>query len=84
MFAGEYQCGADSIILSSKYGKTKIIKAKIIAAFGFATIIFVLNLIFALAIPLLSFGSDGWNLPIQIQHRIAPYKATFWRLLLCL
>ncbi|MBD5640060.1 hypothetical protein HYI18_15950 [Clostridium botulinum] len=77
MFAGEYQCGADSIILSSKYGKTKIIKAKIIAAFGFATIIFVLNLIFALAIPLLSFGIDGWNLPIQIQHRIAPYKATF-------
>ncbi|MDU1320770.1 MAG: hypothetical protein E6931_04575 [Clostridium botulinum] len=77
MFAGEYQCGADSIILSSKYGKTKIIKAKIIAAFAFATIIFVLNLIFVLAIPLLSFGTDGWNLPIQIQQRIPPYKVTF-------
>lgn len=79
MFAGEYQCGADSIILSSKYGKTKIIKAKIIAAFAFATIIFVLNLIFALAIPLLSFGTDGWNLPIQIQNTTipSPYKATF-------
>ncbi|EJO5347386.1 hypothetical protein NRP93_001464 [Clostridium botulinum] len=77
MFAGEYQCGADSIILSSKYGKTKIIKAKIIAAFTFATIIFVLNVIFTLAIPLLSFGTDGWNLPIQIQNTIAPYKVTF-------
>ncbi|APH16404.1 ABC-2 transporter family protein [Clostridium sporogenes] len=77
MFAGEYQCGADSIILSSKYGKTKIIKAKIIAAFAFATIIFVLNLIFALAIPLLSFGTDGWNLPIQIQDTMPPYKVTF-------
>ncbi|WP_409069354.1 hypothetical protein ACFLKB_06800 [Clostridium sp. FAM 1755] len=79
MFAGEYQCGADSIILSSKYGKTKIIKAKIIAAFTFATIIFVLNLIFILSIPLLSFGTDGWNLPIQIKNAItvAPYKATF-------
>ncbi|GAA0741660.1 ABC transporter permease subunit [Clostridium oceanicum] len=77
VFSGEYQCGADSIILSSKYGKTKIIKAKIIAAFAFATIIFVLNLIFALAIPLLAFGTSGWNLSIQIQDTMIPYSTTF-------
>lgn len=77
VFSGEYQCGADSIILSSKYGKTKIIKAKIIAAFVFATIIFVLNLILALAILLLSFGTSGWNLPIQIQNTMAPYSVTY-------
>ncbi|WP_035292916.1 ABC transporter permease subunit [Clostridium sp. KNHs214] len=79
IFAGEYQSGADAIILAAKYGKTKIIGAKIIAAFAFATIVFALNLIFALAIPLLAFGIDGWNLPIQIKDTLIPipYSVTF-------
>lgn len=33
VFAGEYQSGADSVILSTRYGKSKLIKAKISAAF---------------------------------------------------
>jgi ABC-type transport system involved in multi-copper enzyme maturation permease subunit len=77
VFAGEYQCRADAVILSSKYGKTKLIRAKIIATFIFVTIVFFLNIIFAVGIPLLAFGVDGWNLPIQIYDTIAPYNVTF-------
>lgn len=77
VFAGEYQCGADAVILASKYGKTKVITAKIISAFTFATMVFLLNVIFAVAIPLLSFGIEGWNLPMQIFKPIIPYSVTF-------
>lgn len=77
VFAGEYQCGADAVILSSKYGKTKVITAKIVSAFTFATIVFSLNVFFALAMPLLSFGIDGWNLPMQIERILIPYSVTF-------
>ena len=77
IFSGEYQCGADAIILSSKYGKTKLIRAKIISAFIFVTIVFFLNIIFAVGIPLITFGADGWNLPMQINKLSIPYNITF-------
>ena len=77
VFAGEYQCGADALILASKYGRTKVITAKIISAFAFATMVFLLNVSFAVAIPLLSFGIEGWNLPMQIHNTIIPYPFTF-------
>ncbi|MBU3184870.1 hypothetical protein [Clostridium estertheticum] len=77
VFAGEYQRRVDVIILASKYGKTKVITAKIIVAFAFATMVFLLNVIFVVAIPLLSFGIEGWNLPMQIENIIIPYSVTF-------
>ena len=77
VFAGEYQCGADAIILSSKYGKNKLITAKIISAFAFASMVFFLNVIFAVAVPLLFFGIEGWNLPMQIYRLTTPYDLTF-------
>ena len=48
IFSGEYQSGADNIILTSKYGKSKAITAKIIASYIFATIIFVVYLLLIL------------------------------------
>jgi len=77
VFAGEYQSGADAVILSSKYGKTKLIRAKITSAIVFGILTFTLNVIIAFAIPLLAFGTGGWNLPIQISNTIIPYSLTF-------
>jgi len=77
VFAGEYQSGADAIILSSKYGKTKVIVAKILAALVFGLLAFSLYVIMACSIPLLAFGVEGWNLPIQITNTVIPYPLTF-------
>lgn len=73
VFAGEYQTGADSVILSTRYGKSKLIKAKIGAAFLFALLIFTVNLLFAAGIQLAAFGTGGWNLPLQILNVTIPY-----------
>ena len=65
-FSGEYQSGADSIILSSRYGKSKLITAKILAAFVYSLLIFTLFVLVGCGIQLVTFGTDGWDLPIQV------------------
>ena len=77
VFAGEYQAGTDSVILAGKYGKTKLITAKIIASFLFGVCAFILHILVAYGIPLITFGPDGWNLPIQIANPRIPYAFTF-------
>ncbi len=77
VFSGEYQSGADNIILSSKYGKSKLIVSKVLASFIFALIVYTINVFVGLGIVLFSFGIDGWNLPIQIINSTTPYSLTF-------
>lgn len=77
VFSGEYQAGTDAVILSAKYGKTKLTTAKIAAALLFGTAAFILHVVVACGLPLAAFGVDGWNLPIQIANTIIPYPYTF-------
>lgn len=66
IFSGEYQTGSDSIILSSKYGRSKVIKAKILSAYIITTIIYLICTILFCGIILFIYGIDGYNCPIQI------------------
>ncbi|MCI8638402.1 MAG: ABC transporter permease subunit [Coprococcus sp.] len=77
VFSGEYQAGTDAVILSGRYGKTKLITAKIIASFLFGGIAFTLHVMIAWGLPLAAFGTDGWNLPVQIANPSIPYPFTF-------
>lgn len=77
IFSSEYQAGTDAVILSGKYGKTKLITAKIMASLIFGTFCFVLHIVVACGLPLVAFGADGWNLPLQIANTIIPYPFTF-------
>lgn len=77
VFAGEYQAGTDAVILSGKYGKTRLTTAKIVAALLFGVLAFTLHVLVAFGIPLAAFGMDGWNLPLQINGTTVPYPLTF-------
>lgn len=77
VFSGEYRMGTAPIILSTRYGKSKVIKAKIISALIFSSIVFLLNALTALALPLLAFGAEGGRLPIQIASIFSPYNLSF-------
>lgn len=79
VFAGEYQSGTDAVILSAKYGKTKLTTGKIIASLLFGTIAFALHIVVACGLPLIAFGTDGWNLPLQIANTTVPYSLTFFQ-----
>lgn len=77
VFSGEYQSGTDAVLLSGKYGKTKLTTAKIWAALLFGVPAFTLHVLVAFAIPLTAFGVDGWDLPLQINGTTVPYPLTF-------
>lgn len=77
VFSGEYQAGTDAVILSGKYGKTKLVTAKIISSMLFGVLAFTLHIIVAFGLPLAVFGTDGWNLPLQIAGTTIPYPYTF-------
>lgn len=77
VFSGEYQAGTDAVILSAKYGKTKLTTAKIAASLLFGTAAFILHIVVACGLPLATFGADGWNLPLQIANTTIPYPLTF-------
>ena len=82
VFSGEYQTGTDAVILAGKYGKTKLITAKIISSFLFGLIAFTLHVLIACGLPLAAFGMDGWNLPLQIAGTTIPYPFTFMQAVL--
>lgn len=77
VFSGEYQAGTDAVILSGKYGKTKLTTAKIIASYLFGLFAFTIHILVAFGLPLAAFGVDGWNLPMQIAGTSIPYPFTF-------
>ncbi|MGL4338701.1 MAG: hypothetical protein ACRCST_17575 [Turicibacter sp.] len=66
LFSGEYTLKMDSLILSSKYGKNKIIYAKLFTGLSF-------SIIFTVGLSLISYiicmgiwGPDGYDAPIQL------------------
>jgi len=77
VFCGEYQAGTDAVILSGKYGKTKLITAKILSSLAFGLLAFTIHVVVACGALLAAFGVDGWNLPLQIAGTTVPYPLTF-------
>lgn len=72
IFAGEYQTRSDSLLLTLKYGKNKLIVAKIISSLLFATIVFWGIVLSYSATYLLILGTEGGNLPLQLINTSYP------------
>lgn len=64
VFSGEYS-GMDAIILTSKYGKTKCVSAKLIAAFVSAFFITTVFVILNLVAAYVTYGAEGLNASIS-------------------
>ena len=68
IFSGEYQSKCDSLILCMKYGKSRLVSAKIIVVWLFTTCVYWgITLIYS-AVYLGLLGTDGADLPIQLKY----------------
>ncbi|MGH4121565.1 MAG: ABC transporter permease [Clostridium sp.] len=82
-FAGEYESKVAPILLSTKNGRVKIMKTKILAAIIYTiTVVSVVNLV-GLTVIMFVFGIGGWNAPMQClsDYICSPYNFTiiqFW------
>ncbi len=79
IFAGEYQNRTDALLLTSKYGKSKVISAKILAALTFSFIYIALCSLVSIGISSVLLGIDGWSLPVQLWDTIIPYRMTVFK-----
>ena len=68
IFAGEYQSKCDSLILCMKYGKSKLIFAKIVSGWLYATCVYWgITLIYS-SVYMIFLGTQGADLPIQLKY----------------
>lgn len=77
VYAGEYEVNADHIILTTKYGKSKVIGAKSIAVYIYGLLFFTINVVLICVTFLGYYGTQGGNLPIQIMNAEIPYSYSF-------
>lgn len=76
VFAGEYQDRTDAVLLSSRYGRSKLVVAKIAASLAFATAYFALSTVVVMGVALAFFGAEGADLPVQVLSLGIPYDLT--------
>ena len=80
VFAGEYQSKCDSLFLCMKYGKNRLPMAKIIAAWLYASLVYLGITLLWSGVILLYLGAQGWELPVQLLRASsapASYNVTF-------
>lgn len=76
IFSGEYTNKMDQLLLSSKYGKNKLILAKLITGVSFTILIVLLILGISLLECLFIYGFEGANAPLQLWSVLSTYPIT--------
>lgn len=76
VFAGEYQDRTDAVLLATRYGRSKLVAAKIVASLAFATAYFALAAAIVMGVALAFFGTEGAGLPVQVLALGIPYDLT--------
>lgn len=76
VFCGEYAARTDAVLLATRYGRTRLIAAKVAASLLFATAYYLLYAATIAGIILACYGTDGAHLPIQVLASTSPYNIT--------
>ena len=82
IFANEYQTGADAVVLSTRFGRKRIIHAKILAGFLVSSGIFFFATAFFMIINFAAYGIQGWNASFQILSFTSFYNLTILQVFL--
>ncbi|WP_315120313.1 hypothetical protein [uncultured Clostridium sp.] len=84
VFSEEYSYETDAIILTTRYGKSKLTTAKIISSFLFAIGIFVAFALLNFALYGVTYGFVGGECPIQLSapNNTSPYNINFIQMFL--
>lgn len=76
VFSSEYQTGADAILLCTKYGKNKLIIAKILSSFLLSSGIYWVGMLTLTAVTFFIYGPGGGNCSLQALNLLAPSNVT--------
>lgn len=76
VFASEYESGAASLLLTTRYGKNRLIWSKIAASVLFTAGYHFMGTVPAVCVIGVLFGFSGINLPVQVWNSVIPYNLT--------
>lgn len=76
LFAAEYREGTDAVLLAARWGRGRLITAKLIAAFLYATALFALAMLIICGVSFAFYGVAGADLPLQNYTLDVPYGFT--------
>ncbi|RSK26252.1 ABC transporter permease [Bacillus sp. HMF5848] len=79
IFSEEYGTGAAQLILSSKYGKNKVIFAKLFTGISFATIIYMFLAVITYLECMFLYGFDGALAAFQLFQPLSVYPFNMWQ-----
>lgn len=84
VFAEEYSYHTDSVIYSARYGRTKLVTAKVFASLETVIGMYVIFLIFNFILYGGTYGLQGWNVNIQssLHYASSTYDLTFLQMFL--
>lgn len=74
IFAAEKESGASLLLLTTKYGKTRLIFSKMATAFLFCVLYMSIGLLLTITVYGIFLGYPGADLPIQLWNSIIPYN----------
>lgn len=77
IFAEEFQTRAEAIFFSTKYGRTKAVKTKIIAGFLMTTLVYLLGTGILTLISFGIMGISGYQTPYQLDQPYSIYVMTY-------
>ncbi len=85
VFSEEYAKGTDALILTARYGKTLLVRAKIAAAFIFGVLICMSVVGVNGILFLSSYGTEGWDTSVQVditgRNWKVPYEMNYGEML---
>lgn len=79
MFASEYRDGTDAVLLAARYGRGRLVCAKLLAAILYATVLFTMGTAIICGVSFVFYGVEGASLPIQNYALASPYALTMWQ-----
>lgn len=79
VFSQESSLRTDAIILTTRYGKNKLITAKLVSSFLFTTAFYLLIAVIIFGLHAAMYGVSGYNSNIQLEflYYQSPYNLTF-------
>lgn len=77
IFAEEFQTNSEDIFFSTKYGRSKATKNKILSGILITTIIYWVSMIIMFLILSITMGISGFNTPYQISEPYSIYNITY-------
>lgn len=82
VFSSEYESGAAYLLLTTKYGKDRLVRSKIGVAVLFTVGYLTGGVLFAVVPVALLLGLPGADLPVQLWNPVIPYNITIGQLCL--